>query len=105
MSRVGRREVGSGRHLEDELGAPHGVHEARAEGAGDVGGAVAQQLVVHVRLEQRQRILCQAPRSCSGLQHAEACTAMAAQTLMLRDAKHFLSAWQLMAASYRNGAL
>ena len=48
---------------EGERWAPHGFHEPRAERAGDIRGAVAQQLAPAVRLKQRQRILCQAARA------------------------------------------
>ena len=52
--------------LEGERWAPHSFHEARAESAGDICRTVAQQLAPAVGLEQRQRILCQAPgaRTC-----------------------------------------
>ncbi len=63
-----------GPRLEDKLGALDGVQEATREGRGDISGAVAQKLVVHVSLKKRQCILGQATSSSTGLQHSEACT-------------------------------
>ncbi len=68
------RSSAEGPHLENELGALDSVQEATREGGGDVSGAVAQELVVHVCLKERQCILGQATSSSTCLQHPEACT-------------------------------
>lgn len=60
-------------HLEEQLGALDGFNKALAESGCDVGGAVAQQLVVHVAIKHVQCILSKAAGSRTHLQNAEPC--------------------------------
>ena len=69
---------------EDELGAAHSLDEADAEGVHSVRGAVLQQLVVQVRLAQRQCVLRQATRARARLQDLEACTVLKLQEQLVQ---------------------